>query len=615
MKTKRRLREKTGLPVPPAALAAVVFLAVLAAAVAALGIAADKRTTIFPNVTVSGVGLGGKTPEEAHIALVNAGLDEYASISVQVVLTSDYTLTVTGSDAGLAVPISQEVEAAFQVGREGNFLENAFTLLRCCFTAREVGRETGFDEDIVRGLVSSAAVHVDHGAIQGGYEIRESEILIRKGSPGYEVDQEGVYEFIRDNLTSGLSAYTGEFSESASAGDGDGSVDLDALYELVFSEVQESVYDPETGLATPSSDGVTFDLEWARSAYASTEPGDTLRIPLTKTRASVSQAELQGLLYSDLLSSRMTSLYTSSEARITNVTLAAQAINGVVLEPGEIFSFNGTVGKATSARGFKRASEIEGADDEETIGGGICQVSSTLYYCTLLARLETVSRRRNSTPADYVPKGFDAAIEYDSVDFSFENSSEYPVRIVAYVDNQELYVELWGTKTDNFYVQLVSETVDTIAKKTVRRTDPSLAPGASVEYNAGSEGYVVDAYRETYNSDGTLFSRELLHEDTYPSHDRVLLVGPTVIADPEPSDDGQSADGSGESSGDEGGTGGQDVSSGTGEFSGDEGGIGGQDVSSGTGESSGDEGGTGGQDVSYNEVASSDDCSGGNEAL
>jgi vancomycin resistance protein YoaR len=122
----------------------------------------------------------------------------------------------------------------------------------------------------------------------------------------------------------------------------------------------------------------------------------------------------------------------SSPQRSNNISIATKSINGTVIMPGDIFSFNDIVGQRTAARGYQAAPVIIGDHVEAGLGGGICQVSSTLYNTAVRAGMQTVERTHHSLPVNYVPKGMDATVDYGNIDYKFKNTRQYPIYIEGY---------------------------------------------------------------------------------------------------------------------------------------------------------------------------------------
>lgn len=289
--------------------------------------------------------------------------------------------------------------------------------------------------------------------------------------------------------------------------------------------------------AAPSPSPVSAP-ESAPSASPSASPSSGTETPAPAAKSTqTGAAQYDRELYTDVLAT-YTNHIDGTEDRLTNVTLAAQAINGVVVLPSADFSYNDTLGPRTEKKGYKPAPSYSNGKTVNTVGGGICQVSSTLYYCCVYADLSIVSRRNHSYVQTYVPAGLDAAVSYDSLDYQFRNSTDYPVKISAQVDGRTLTVTLYGTKTDDHVVKTEIKTLSTTDYKKVLKADDSVPAGTVTVSVTPYAGQSVEVYRCVYDGSGKLLSRKLENKSTYKVRDEVVLYNP---ADGEPDEAAVSA--------------------------------------------------------------------------
>lgn len=220
-----------------------------------------------------------------------------------------------------------------------------------------------------------------------------------------------------------------------------------------------------------------------------------------------------------------TSFSTSTANRINNIELATKAINGTILMPGESFSFNETVGERTKARGYKEAGVIIGDKIESGLGGGICQVSSTLYNAILKANLKAVERRNHTLPLAYVPKGLDATVDWGHIDFKFKNTSNSPIYIEGYIKNKNVYFNIYSEKSKvKRSYEMATEVYATLQPSTKYVDDPNRNNGEVEVMKKGSIGYKVKVYRKTIES-GKLLKTELISDDYYKVVDEEIIRG------------------------------------------------------------------------------------------
>ena len=235
------------------------------------------------------------------------------------------------------------------------------------------------------------------------------------------------------------------------------------------TDVSQIDFHGEPFIVTQSSVGRTFDVAEAEKAWAAASYGDTVTIPMTVTKPEHTTEEINDMLFRDELSKNWTmvrlwnrdycnevrtSLSGSSDNRISNVKKACGLLDGLVLIPGQTLSFNDTLGERTEANGWKPATAYANGEVRQEYGGGICQVSSTLYNAVLYANLEIVERACHQFQVGYLPWGMDATVSWGWPDFKFRNDAEYPVKIHAWVDEEtnECCVQILGTDVKHQYV-------------------------------------------------------------------------------------------------------------------------------------------------------------------
>ena len=208
---------------------------------------------------------------------------------------------------------------------------------------------------------------------------------------------------------------------------------------------------------------------------------------------------------------------TTDKNRNTNIALSAQAINGKMVLPGESLSFNESTGQRTTAKGYREAGAIQGGQLVDETGGGVCQTSSTLFNAVVRADLEILTRSEHAWPSSYVPRGEDAAVDYPRLDFKFRNNLDAPIFIMAWFENQEVTVEVYGKlPTPGRTIELYSETLKTYTPSNeviyTRKTD--LPSGTNKVAKQKRTGYRVDTYK-VYYQDGAEAERALLWRTEY----------------------------------------------------------------------------------------------------
>lgn len=240
----------------------------------------------------------------------------------------------------------------------------------------------------------------------------------------------------------------------------------------------------------------------------------SIRMEAEKTFPSVTRVELMN---SFSLISSYTTQTTSDQNRNNNVDLAARAVMGKVVMPGEEFSFNQTTGQRTTEKGYLPAAAIAGGTTVDEVGGGVCQVSSTLFNAAVMADMTIVKRSPHTWPSNYVDKGRDATVNWPNLDFVFRNDRSTPIFIVAYYQNRQCTVEIYGASLGPGEGRdMVSQVIDVTEPpaEPIRNYNPELPYGTEKEVKKARTGYVVDTYK-IYTRNGQEYKRERICTSTY----------------------------------------------------------------------------------------------------
>ena len=481
----------------------IICLAVVAAllVLAVVGMyAVNRLDTIYPKVTMDGIDLGGMTKEQAAETLRAAGYDEHTPTTVRVAMPADCVLTLSSDDVCTYDSADSVAYLAYSCCRM-DF--NALTYVKCLFggmkleSLHQIPRS---DRQAIQAAVESMAKTVSQKLTDSGLTIGERSITLVKGAQNVEIDCEEMTEMIIAAFKTGEDAelfYEGKITPNQD-------VDVQEIYDSVHTLRRDAVFSKEEGIQ-PEVVGVSFDINDAQKRWNDAKFGETVEIPLTFDEPKVTAAELEKVIFRDKLSERATSLSGSTSNRINNVKRAAESINDTILMPGDEFDYNQALGKRTKENGYLTAGAYSGGQTVQEYGGGICQVSSTLYYCCLYANLQIKDRTCHMFPVNYLPAGLDATVSWGGPEYKFVNNREYPIKIVAWVDEEAntVNVELWGTDTDGSYVEMNYSTWFVFDE-----TYPDV-----------KIGYKAQTYRSVFDKDGTLLSRKAEALSFYGYHD------------------------------------------------------------------------------------------------
>lgn len=488
--------------------------------------AVDKNV-VSDGVMIAGQDMGGKTRDEV-IAYLSGLENPFASSSVTVKMNdSGQTLTVTQESADLKIDVEKTADAAVSYSKG-----NLFTALAAKFSKKDINYIPAYDHSKLDAALNSFAKEVGGTLVQHEVEIKETEIVVTPGKEGLGVDVPAV----KEQVLGALKPAAQETVTVSKVNTNPADIDVEELYETTKRDPQDAKYTLENGevVVADEVNGREIDVESAKSLLKGFKPGSQpVTIPFIMHEAAVKAGDLSTALFADSLGSFSTKYMTSNKPRAANVELAAKLINGTILLPGDEFSYNGSVGPRTAARGFKAASVYENNKMVDGLGGGICQTSSTLYAAVLYADLQVTERHEHSLEITYAPLGMDATVAYGSLDFRFKNNTSMPIKITTSWGGGVVSVNIVGTKENkNRTIKINTDVISSTPYGTTEVEDKTLPAGKRVEDAPGFKGHVVNTYKVIYEN-GVQVENKFLHKSTYTMVNRVVRVG-TAAADPTP---------------------------------------------------------------------------------
>ena len=503
---KRRKKKSRGNPLLVTLIIALVLVIGVFAAMGVYVMRYKNYDKILPNVYVAGVDVGGMTKEQAR-STIETSLTQTKQQSVNVNLP-DKVLTFTPRQDTVLINVDQAVDEAYAYGRSNT---NPFTIARAIQAAQrrrndiDITSAIQVDTEYIHQLIDSTAAEVTKPLTESQVQadMNTHTITVTVGSPSRSLNTEELYNLVAAAFSN--NDYSDiDFDYDVSYPE---TIELDDLYEQLTSEAKDAKYDPDSDSVLPETVGYEPEtpLADANEKLAMASAGETLTFNFKETLPELTADELESMLFRDCLSETGTSYLGGSSGRTNNVELACEAIDGTVVQPGEVFSFNDTVGERTAENGYREAIVYVSGKSENELGGGVCQVASTIYYCAMYADLEIVERAEHQFIVDYVPGGLDATVYYGYQDFKFRNDRELPVKIAAYLNEDEssLVVELWGTDFDGIKVQL----------RTV------VEPVYDSEYTDVQIGNSVTTYSDMYDLDGNYLDTSRANSGVYYFHD------------------------------------------------------------------------------------------------
>ena len=478
-----------------------------------------NNENIISGVSISGIDVSGLSQEEAKGKL-EAVYNEKKENDIDLE-HNEFETTLSPELMEVNYKIDEAVESAVSIGKSKNIFKNNYDILGTLIEKRNIPVEMTINEEATRQTIEDMNASLPDVLIDSSYSIEDDELIITKGKAGVKIDTDNLLNQVKQKLND-LNDNE-NFIEIPVVNKEPEAIDIDKIHSEVYKEPQNAYYTKDPFTVYPEVEGVDFDVEAAKELLK--EDKDEYVIKLTITEPEITLDEIGTEAFPDQLSTFTTRYDVSDVDRSTNLRLASEKINGTVLKPGETFSYNKTVGARTIAAGYKNAKVYESGKVVDGIGGGICQVSSTLYNAALLANLEIVERRNHQFVTSYVGAGRDATVVYGQTDFKFKNTRKYPIRIVVTTNAGILKISIFGIKEENEYTfKFNTKTVSSIPYKTQYIEDSSLPAGTEKVEQKGANGLITETYI-TKMLDGKVVSTELLSKDTYSAMTRIIRRG------------------------------------------------------------------------------------------
>ncbi len=481
------------------------------------------NTKIYSNITIQGIDVSGMTQEEAKQALEE--LFENKSQHDILLTYQEYETNLNPKIIEITYDINKAVDEAYLVGRKGNIVSNNFSILGTLIRKKNIPVNVNINEEALKNIMTEISKNLPGTIIESGYYIEENNLIITKGKEGIIVNEQEcinkIYEELQDIDNKK------EFIEISVTNQKPQEVNLEKIKEEVYKEAQNAYFIKEPFEVHPEVNGIDFDLEKAKEILK--EEKEEYIIPLIITKPEITLEKIGSEAFPDVLGSYTTRYDMSNEDRTTNLQLAVNKINGTILLANQEFSYNTTVGERTIAAGYREAKVYENGQVVDGLGGGICQISSTLYNAVVLANLEITQRRNHQFVTSYLPAGRDATVVYGSQDFKFKNTRKYPIKINASINNGVAKIEINGLKQENeSEISFETHTISTIPFSVKYIDDNNLDEGQEKIEQKGVNGIVTETYKiERVN--GNIVAKTLLSKDTYNCMQRVIKRGKRTV--------------------------------------------------------------------------------------
>ena len=449
------------------------------------------NTKIISGVHIKGIDVSNLSKSDAKYQIDNL-ISQNLPDEIQL-KHDDFVATVSLSQMETKFDTKTAIDSAYKVGRQGNIFENNLYVLSTMFGHVNIEPTVKINEDLLSTYLDSLSSQLPDTVIQSSYYIEGNNLIVTSGTEGHVVD---IPQTIQ-NIKSAVSDFSCKDNpvEIAVKTEQPQAIDIEKIHNEIYKEPVDAYYTQDPFMVYPSENGVDFNISIDEAKALITEAKAEYTIPLKYITPNVTTNMIGTEAFPDLLSTFSTNYSTRDTDRTTNLRLAANKINGTVLMPGETFSYNQVVGARTIAAGYKEAPIYVSGEVVDGLGGGICQITSTLYNAVVYANLEIVERSNHQFVPSYVTASRDATVVYGSIDFKFKNNRDYPIKLVCSVSGGVANFQIFGMKTENDYEVEISS------------------------YQTGKTATAI--YSEAYKilkKNGQVVSKELLSKDTYKRH-------------------------------------------------------------------------------------------------
>lgn len=496
----------------------ILFLSIIFALINSINI------KILPKTQINGTEISNLTIDEAYSKL-NEELKNRISKNI-IVKDEEYEVNISLEQLEVNYKTEEAINKAYKVGRDKNILKSNYQIVKTIIFGNKIEQEITYNEEQLNNIIGDIEAKLPERLIESSYYIEDSNLIIASGKKGKIIKKEELKNKIIKAIKEQI--YGKEIEPiilPIEIKDKD-IINIEEIYKEIKKEPQDAYYEKNPFTFHKEEQGIDFNISIEEAKEIIKEEKEEYIIPLKITKPKIT---IQDLKYEDFFPNQLSKFITrydeSNSNRSTNIKISSEKISGTVLMPGETFSYNKTVGERTIKAGYKEAAVYVGGKVVNGIGGGICQVSSTLYNAILQANLEVVSRRNHYFITSYVSPSRDATVAYGSIDFKFKNTRTYPIKIETIAQNGICQINIYGIKEEVEYEVEVQDKVTEIIPYATKYIETNgLTKGEEEEIQKGVNGYKSEAYK-VLKLNGTVVSKTLLSKDSYNPLERIVKRG------------------------------------------------------------------------------------------
>ena len=489
---------------------------------------------VIDGITIKGVELVGFSKEDAKLEMEELIKQQ---LSMQIILQyEDYETSISPEQIEASYNIDKAIEIAYSIGREGNIIKNNYDILFAMLFGKNIDIDFSYNDKSLTQMCEDISKKIPGAMKETSYYIEGDKLIITKGTVGKVIKIEELKKKIISQIIEGTNKNVIEIPVEEKEPE---EISIEKIYKEIYKEPKDAYYTTEPFTIYPHEDGVDFAITMEEAKKLLEEEKQEYEIPLKYTSPEKTTHDIGTEAFPDLISRFSTKYDVTLRNRTTNLELASNKINGYVLLPGEEFSYNKVVGERTIAAGYKEAAMYSGGEVVDGLGGGICQISSTLYNVVVKANLEVTQRSNHQFVTSYVDAGKDATVVYGAIDFKFVNTRKYPIKITSTVKNGIVEMKIFGVKEEVEYdIEIETETLSYIPYSVKYIEDSKLNAGEEIVQQYGASGRKTKAYK-VCRLNGAIVSKTLISTDTYSPMNKIIrrgIKGATTVKSTSPTE-------------------------------------------------------------------------------
>ena len=363
----------------------VIFLLIISVIFSLINI---NNENILNNVSIIGIDVSNMSQEKAKEAIsevVNAKLTEE-----MILKKDDYETSLNANQISAQFDVETAVSEAFNIGRDGNIITNNYGILSTWLFGRNIECNFNYNEEALDKKIDDVQAKLPGAVVQSSYYIEDEDLIIVKGKAGLAIKKDELETDILNKIKDVNKKY--DITTIPTEEKEPDAINLEQIKNEIYKEPQDAYVTTNPTTVHTHVNGVDFAVSMEEAQKIISEDKDEYVIPLKITVPDKTLSDLGEEAFPDELGTYTTRYDPTNKNRSNNLEISAKKINGTIIMPGETFSYNQTVGERTIAEGYKEAGAYAGGRVVQDVGGGICQISSTLYNAVLLANLEIVDR-------------------------------------------------------------------------------------------------------------------------------------------------------------------------------------------------------------------------------